>query len=170
MSCSAERLMFARRSRARTNGATQTFRRPSLGTSLSSHKDISTPNAASVIPGSGVYVPPHLNSSYQSSLGRNGGTAESRYSKDQLLDLFRAQVKAGQANTNVAEYFVDGWNPDAATAVGNGGWAKKEDFKDGSGGPEICWDYEGVSHPLGLTEMGDDEKEVSLMYKLVNSI
>lgn len=109
-----------------------------------------------------MYVPPHLNSNYQSGFSRNGGTTESRYSKDQLLDLFRAQVKSEQPSATVAEYFVDGWNPDVTSSVSNGGWAKKDEFKDGSSGPEICWDYEGVSHPLGLTEMGDDEKEVYL--------
>lgn len=157
---STKTVMFACRSRARTNGATQTFRRPSLGTGLSSQKEISTLNNTSSIPGSGVYVPPHLNAGYQSSFSRNGAAAESRYSKDQLLDLFRAQSKSGQANPNVADFFVDGWNPDIASNASNGGWTKKEEFKDGSGGPEICWDYEGVSHPLGLIEMGDNEKEV----------
>lgn len=160
--------MLTCRSRARTNGATQTFRRPSLGISLSNQKDVNTANTSSTVPGTGVYVPPHLNSSYQASFGRNGGLAESRYSKDQLLDLFRAQVKSEQANTNVAEYFVDGWNPDIASSASNGGWARKDEFKDGSSGPELCWDYEGVSHPLGLTEMGDDEKEVYLMDEVVN--
>ena len=109
-----------------------------------------------------MYVPPHLNSSYQPSFGRNGGPAESRYSKDQLLDLFRAQFKSEQVTTNVAEYLVEGWNPDIATTATNGRWAVKDGFKDGTSGPEICWDYEGVSHPLGLNEMGDDEKEVCL--------
>lgn len=107
-----------------------------------------------------MYVPPHLNSSYQPSFGRNGGPAESRYSKDQLLNLFRAQYKSEQVTTNVAEYLVEGWNPDIASTATNGRWAGKDGFKDGTSGPEICWDYEGVSHPLGLNEMGDDEREV----------
>ena len=133
---------------------------------MSNQKDGNTANNTPTISGTGVYVPPHLNSSYQSNFSRNGGTTESRYSKDQLLDLFRAQVKSEQPSANVADYFVDGWNPDITSSGSNGGWAKKDEFKDGSSGPEICWDYDGVSHPLGLTEMGDDEKEVHLIDEL----
>lgn len=116
-----------------------------------------------------MYVPPHLNSSYQPSYGRNGGPAESRYSKDQLLDLFRAQLKSEQATTNVSEFLVDGWNPDVSINAPNGRWAGKDAFKDATNGPEICWDYQGISHPLGLSEMGDDEKEVYLTDEVVKS-
>ncbi|MCJ1271362.1 hypothetical protein MMC22_011262, partial [Lobaria immixta] len=144
-------------SRARTNGATQTFRRPSLATNLSNQRE-SAPNSVST-PGTGVYVPPHLNSSYQSNFYRNGAATESRYSKDQLLDLFRAQSRSGQSNTNVSDLYVDGWNPGSANGNNAGGWGRKDDHKDGSGGPEICWDFEGNAHPLALVEMGDEEKE-----------
>lgn len=148
-------MIVSSRSRARTNGATQTFRRPSLA-----NRESNQNNAAS-IQGTGVYVPPHLNSSYQSNLNRNS-TADSRYSKDQLLDLFRAQGRSGQAATNLSDLFVDGWNPEAVNGNSNGGWGKKEEYKDGSGGPEICWDHEGNVQPLALIEMGEEEKEVLL--------
>lgn len=152
ISCSASR------SRARTNGATQTFRRPSLATNLSNQRESAPNNVSS--PGSGVYVPPHLNSSYQSNFYRNGAATESRYSKDQLLDLFRAQSRSGQSNTNVSDLYVEGWNPGSAHGSSTGGWGRKDDQKDGSSGPEICWDFEGNVHPLALVEMGDEEKEV----------
>lgn len=112
-------------------------------------------------PGTGVYVPPHLNSSYQSNANRNGAATENRYSKDQLLDLFRAQDRPGQVNTNVTDLFVDGWNP--MNGANNGGWARKDETKDPSTGPEICWDYEGGVAPLATIEMGEDEKEVFFM-------
>ncbi len=147
------------RSRARTNGATQTFRRPSLANNLSSQRD--TPQTSNASPSSGVYVPPHLNSNYQSTYGRNGATAEGRYSKDQLLDLFRAQGKSGQTNTNISDLFVDGWSPGAVNGTINGGWGKKEDHKEGASGPDICWDPEGKVQPLGLIDLTDHEKEVN---------
>ncbi len=147
------------RSRARTNGATQTFRRPSLANNLSNQRETSQTGTPS--PSSGVYVPPHLNSNYQSSYGRNGATAESRYSKDQLLDLFRVQGKTGQPNANVNDLFVDGWSPGAVNgSINGGGWGKKEDHKEASCGPDICWDHEGKVQPLGLIDMTDHEKEV----------
>lgn len=55
---------------------------------------------------------------------------------------------------------MDGWNPGSANGNNTGGWGRKDDHKDGSGGPEICWDFEGNVHPLALVEMGDEEKEV----------
>ena len=149
---------MAFRSRARTNGAT-TFRRPSLANNLSNQRDaVQTGNPS---PSSGVYVPPHLNSNYQSSYGRNGITSECRYSKDQLLDLFRAQGKSGQSNSHITDLFVDGWSPVPVNDSTNGGWGKKEEHKDGSNGPDICWDYEGKVQPLSLTDMTDHEKEVT---------
>lgn len=77
-----------------------------------------------------------------------------------MLDLFRAYGRSGQDNNNVSDLFVDGWNPEPVNGTSNGSWGKKDEFKDGSGGPEICWDYDGAVQPLGLIEMGDDEKEV----------
>lgn len=149
------------RSRARTNGATQTFRRPSLATNLSNQRE-GAPTTNVTTPGTGVYVPPHLNSSYQSNLNRNGAATDSRYSKDQLLDLFRAQGRSGQANTNVSDLFVDGWSPGNVNGTNVSGWGRKDEHKEGSGGPEICWDHEGSVHPLALIELKDDEKEVWL--------
>ena len=147
------------RSRARTNGATQTFRRPSLANNLSSQRE--TVQTSNPSPSTGVYVPPHLNSNYQSSYSRNGATAECRYSKDQLLDLFRAQGKSGPLNTHITDLFVDGWSPGAVNGTTNGGgWGKKEDYKEGTNGPDICWDHEGKVQPLGLIDMTDNEREV----------
>ena len=111
-------------------------------------------------PSTGVYVPPHLNSNYQSAYGRNGITAEGRYSKDQLLELFRAQGKAGQPHTSIDELFVDGWSPGPVNGTSNGGWGKKDDHKEISSGPELCWDHEGKVQPLGTIDMTDHEREV----------
>ena len=153
--------MIIFRSRARTNGATQTFRRPSVATNIPQQKEsgqanhISTPSSAS------IYVPPHLNSSYQSSYGRNGASAESRYSKDQLLDLFRMQEKSGSSHTNVNDFFVDGWTPGAINGASNGGWGKRDDIKEAAG-PDICWDHEGSVNPMAMQEMTEEEREVPL--------
>ena len=107
-----------------------------------------------------MYVPPHLNSNYQSSYARNGTTAEGRYSKDQLLDMFRAQDRSGQLHNGISDLFVDGWNPAAVNGTVNGGWGRKDDLKEASSGPEICWDHEGTVQPLSLIEMSEEEKQV----------
>ncbi|KAI4162231.1 MAG: hypothetical protein LQ342_004097 [Letrouitia transgressa] len=145
-------------SRARPNGATQTFRRPSLAAGLPHQRESSQTNSSSAIPNSGVYVPPHLSSGYQSNSNRHAA-ADTRYSKEQLLDLFRAYSKPGQATTDIDNLFIDGWNPGAVNGTSNGGWGKKEDYRDTMTGPEICWDHDGQIQPLALIEMSEAERE-----------
>lgn len=84
---------------------------------------------------------------------------ETRYSKDQLLEMFRAQEKSGQAITNLSDLFVGNWSPGIVNGASNGGWGKREDHKEATG-PDICWDHEGSVHPMGLTMINDDEREV----------
>ncbi|KAJ5173408.1 hypothetical protein N7492_006001 [Penicillium capsulatum] len=62
-------------SRSRMNGATQTFRRPSVATSPAHTRDSSQPASASTMTSSAAYIPPHMSSNPLSSL-RNG---EARY-------------------------------------------------------------------------------------------
>lgn len=140
------------------NGATQTFRRPSVATNLSHHRDSSQPVSATT-PTAGAYIPPHMSSNYQSSMLRNGAPNENRYSKDQLLNLYRIQQESGNLGKNVEDYFVADWNPHVETSALNGTWGKRDD-KDHPTGPEVCWDHGGQSEPLGLADMTDDEKEV----------
>ena len=153
-------ILFFSRTRARTNGATQTFRRPSVATNLP-QKDNIPPNNVSTPSSASVYVPPHMNSNYQSSYNRNGSSAESRYSKDQLLDLFRTQERNGFPSTDVNDLFVDGWRPGAVNGTSNGGWGKRDDIKEAAG-PDICWDHEGSVNPLAMQDMTEDEREVYL--------
>ncbi|KAL8725063.1 MAG: hypothetical protein Q9166_007594 [cf. Caloplaca sp. 2 TL-2023] len=141
---------------ARANGATTTFRRPSLATGLSHQRETSQSNASASNHNAGVYVPPHMNSNYQSSYTR-GGASENRYSKDQLLDLFRAQTK-GSSSTHISDLFVDGWNPASINGLTNGASSWKDDHKDGPRS-ELCWDHDGKAQPLALIDMTEQEKE-----------
>ena len=100
-----------------------------------------------------------MNSNYQSSYTRNGSSAESRYSKDQLLDLFRTQERNGFPGTDVNDLFVDGWRPGAVNGTSNGGWGKRDDLKEAAG-PDICWDHEGSVNPIAIQEMNEEEREV----------
>ena len=151
-------IFYDHRSRARTNGATQTFRRSSTATSLSQQRDGSQATSNPLPTSSNAYVPPHLNSSYQSLYGRNSLTAESRYSKDQLLDLFRAQTKPGSFKPNVNDLLLDGWTP-GVNGSSSAGWGRRDDHKEATG-PEICWDHEGSVQPMALLDMSAEEKEV----------
>ncbi|KAL9000465.1 MAG: hypothetical protein Q9169_000982 [Polycauliona sp. 2 TL-2023] len=144
-------------SKARVNGTTTLFRRPSLANNLSHQRETSQSNTSATNQNAGVYVPPHINSSYQTSYTR-GASSETRYSKDQLLDLFRSQ-RESPPSTNISNLYVDGWHPSSVNGMTNGGWSRKDELKDGSAGSEMCWDHEGKVHPLALSDMTDQEKE-----------
>jgi PERQ amino acid-rich with GYF domain-containing protein len=144
------------RSRSRMNGATQTFRRPSVATNPSHTRDNSQLASASTPTASGAYVPPHLSSNTMSTVLRNG---DARYSKEQLLELYKAQREGGSLSKHVEDYFVADWDPHTVSAPMNGAWGKRDDHKT-SAGPEVCWDHGGQAEPLGLTDMSDGEKEV----------
>ena len=107
---------------------------------------------------SSVYVPPHMASAHLMSSGRNG--ADTRYSKDQLLDVFRTQEKVGQPSANITDLFVDGWHPSAPNGIDNGGWGRKDDHREPVGS-DICWDHEGSVQPIGLTGLSEEEREVT---------
>ncbi|KAJ5084044.1 hypothetical protein NUU61_008623 [Penicillium alfredii] len=144
-------------SRIRMNGATQTFRRPSVATNPSHPRESSLTASASTPTASGAYIPPHMSSNPLSSALRNG---EARYSKDQLLELYRAQRESGSLNKNVEDYFVADWDPHMVTPSVNGAWGKRDDHKNTSAGPEVCWDHGGQVEPLSLADMTDSEKEL----------
>ena len=98
-------------------------------------------------------------SSNHQAYNRNGASTESRYSKDQLLDLFRTQERNGVPSTNVNDLFVDGWSPGLVNGTSNGGWGKRDDNREAAG-PDICWDHEGNVNPIAMQEMTEEEKEV----------
>ncbi|KAJ5899286.1 hypothetical protein N7495_004030 [Penicillium taxi] len=143
--------------RTRINGATQTFRRPSVATNPSHTRESSSHAASASVstPTSGAYIPPHMSSNPLSSALRNGNM-DARYSKDQLLDLYKLQRE--NLSKNVEDYFVADWDPHMVTNPANGAWGKRDDHKT-SAGPEVCWDHDGQAEPLGLSDMTDSEKE-----------
>jgi len=159
-----ELIVCAIRSRARTNGVTQTFRRSSTATTLPQQRDGNQATSNLPFSSGSVYVPPHLNSNYH-AYNRNGASAESRYSKDQLLDMFRTQKSRG-LSTNIDDLYVDGWTP-GVNGTSNGGWGKSGDHKEMTG-PDICWDYNGSVQPMAWVDMSEEEKEVKAAYNLVS--
>ncbi|PSK36193.1 GYF domain-containing protein mpd2 [Elsinoe australis] len=135
----------------RTNGATQTFRRPSLATSHSQSNSIHQRDT-SLESQPARYVPPH----------RNGTVPESRYPKEQLIDLFKTQNNTdNMSRDSLTSLFVAGWEPEQFNGFSDGssGWAVRDAHRDGQAGPEAFWSNEGSMLPLGLVEMTEEEKE-----------
>ena len=146
--------------RSRRPNGTQTFRRPSQLNTNSMAKDNS--QQATATPTSGVYVPPHLNSSYQSSLARNTAAGDFRYTKDHMLDLYKSGGELRLSNGVLQDALTEGWTP-GTQSVASRDWGRKDESRDSQHNPEICWDFEGSVQPLGLVERGEEEKEVRVM-------
>jgi PERQ amino acid-rich with GYF domain-containing protein len=89
-------------------------------------------------------------------------STDTRYSRSQLLDIFKAQEEAGALQEDVSRLYVNGWNPEHSnSANGRSGWGKSTDGRD-TYGPEICWDTNGQVRPVGLEEMSEQEKIVRI--------
>ncbi|CAD0093165.1 unnamed protein product [Aureobasidium mustum] len=120
-------------------GEWYTFRRPSVATSMmNSNARESTSGAQPA-----VYVPPH----------RNGPAhSDTRYSKNQLLDLYHKQNVEGSLDDSLSPLFVAGWEPNQTNGVSLGGWGRRD---------EQAKDHvpDGSTGPLGLVDMNDEEKE-----------
>ncbi|KAL9114434.1 MAG: hypothetical protein Q9227_001515 [Pyrenula ochraceoflavens] len=140
--------------RTRTNGATQTFRRPSAATTPSANREDGASQSAS------TYVPPHSNSVFAGNI-RNGIVGgENRYNKDQLLSIYKTQKHSGDLGRNLSNIFLGGWNPSDSKSYQQASWGRKDDAKESSTGPEICWDHDGRMSPLGLLAMDDEERDL----------
>jgi PERQ amino acid-rich with GYF domain-containing protein len=156
------------------NGATQTFRRPSSATNVAqSRESSSTASATTTAPTtststSAAYIPPHLNSAYQSARhGHGHGNApasasdDCRYSKDQLLTIFKSHQEARSLHTFLSGAFIAPWNPlEDHSPPSNGAAPRKDDVRDSAVGPDVCWLPAAHEEPLALLDMTADEKEV----------
>ena len=139
----------------RPNGATQTFRRTSnaVNTSTAAPQNIENlPNPA-VSSQPPRYVPPH----------RNGTVSDPRYSKNQLLDLYRQQQSADDSlQEDLQNLYIGGWQPNGQNGAPAAGWGRNDASREQPPGPDVCWDDDGTYEPLALTEMDDEEREVGI--------
>ncbi|OAL47481.1 hypothetical protein IQ07DRAFT_646419 [Pyrenochaeta sp. DS3sAY3a] len=141
----------------RTNGATQTFRRPSHATTPSGSTSLRDPSAPPNSSSSGVYVPPHAQP------GRSGSSIDGRYSRDQLTHLLRTQQDSGDLNDSLSSLYMGSWEPQSTNGASGASWGRKDDQgRDTQSGVDQCWDRDGSILPLSLAAMAHDEKEVFL--------
>ncbi|KFY76867.1 hypothetical protein V499_03558 [Pseudogymnoascus sp. VKM F-103] len=142
------------RKEARSSNGTLTLRRSSTN-----------PNA---VPGQAV---PQVEQSTTSSASdsfftqytNNPGSeapVDTRYSKDAILDIYKAHQSSVSSNDDVARLFVNNWNPEQQNSSGARGWGKSNDTRDHNHGPEICWDQSGEVQPIGLQDMSDVERSI----------
>ena len=93
--------------------------------------------------------------------------AGSRYSKESILEIYKAQQQASvSSHDDVERLYVKNWNPEQSSGSTGRGWGKGPDSRDASNGPEICWDQNGEVKPLSLEEMTEAEKAVRTIYPI----
>ena len=98
---------------------------------------------------------------------RNGVPGEVRYTKDQLIALYKHQRDAGSLDQTLSAIFTGGWNPLDARESASSAWGRRDEGKETSLGPEICWDHNAAAEPLALVEMSEEEREVR--YRLTST-
>ncbi|EMC96756.1 hypothetical protein BAUCODRAFT_34149 [Baudoinia panamericana UAMH 10762] len=137
----------------RTNGATQTFRRTSGAVPTNSASAMANAQSDGTAPSQPAprYVPPH----------RNGTLSDMRYSKDQLLEVFKSQQSTdGGLSDGLPSLYALGWQPDMANGASTTNWARNDHSREAQHGPDVCWERDGMVEPLGLIDMDDDEREL----------
>jgi PERQ amino acid-rich with GYF domain-containing protein len=130
--------------RTRRANGTSTTRRPSLSTTLT-HSSNPLGSSAS----SNVYHPPHHYN--------RQATANTTYSKEEILNLFKAQESNGSVSSSKLLDLVDSDFGTSSTVSGGWGRSGDEISVDGVG---LCWDKDGGVKPISLEEMTEEEREV----------
>lgn len=81
----------------------------------------------------------------------------SRYTKEDLLDVFRAQKQS----EDPSRLFISGWDPSHINGSSGRGWGKSNENHIPQE-PGACWDQTGETAPMGLQGYSMDEKEVNI--------
>lgn len=86
---------------------------------------------------------------------RNGANGDSRYNKEQMLNIYQIQKETGFLNRNLQDVFQGSWDPSTQ---------EKIDSKDQAPGPEVCWNSQFDRDPYGLTDMDEAERQVCIIF------
>jgi PERQ amino acid-rich with GYF domain-containing protein len=93
------------------------------------------------------------NTSYEAS-------TDTRYSKEALLEIYKASRNSDSTENSVSRLFTDTWDPGHSNGTNGRGWGKTHDGRENQG-PNVCWDTNGSVEPISLQDMTDAEKTVS---------
>ncbi|GJN79235.1 hypothetical protein PLIIFM63780_002748 [Purpureocillium lilacinum] len=77
-----------------------------------------------------------------------------RYSKDELLDIFRTQ-KLGDGPSRL---FIPGWDPSSINGSSGRAWGKSSDNHVPQE-PNLCWEQTGETLPMGVQDFTVEEKD-----------
>jgi PERQ amino acid-rich with GYF domain-containing protein len=100
-----------------------------------------------------------MNASLATPGSRSSGANETRFSKEQMLELYKNSLESRSMNGDIQAILTEGWQPGATSNASNGSWSRKDENKDHIAGPDVCWELGGVIDPLSLKSMTEEEKE-----------
>lgn len=77
-----------------------------------------------------------------------------------MFDIYESlQSQSSGLSDGLSAHAVGGWQPDISNGS-SAGWGRTDNNRDSHSGPELVWNKDGVSDPLGLVDMDDEEREV----------
>lgn len=120
------------------------------------YNSTSQPDAAGPAPPVDAHV------SHQALHSTAEQSLDNRFSKEQLLDIYRSHQASDFPAKDVSSLYANGWDPGHSNGANGRGWGKTSDGRD-THGPHICWDDNGSVPLMSLQEMTDLEKTVSLI-------
>jgi PERQ amino acid-rich with GYF domain-containing protein len=63
----------------------------------------------------------------------------------------------------LSDLYAGGWEPQTINGTSTMSWGKRdENSKDAQPGADICWENDGGVLPLGIADLTEEEKEVSI--------
>lgn len=83
-------------------------------------------------------------------------SADTRYSKEMLLDIYKTLPSSDAVKSDVSRLFSEAWNPGHANGTLRG-WGKTHDGRENIG-PYICWESSGSVQPISFEEMTEEER------------
>lgn len=75
------------------------------------------------------------------------------------MHMFRSQRDSGGLTRYIDDLFEGNWDP-VSDNNGASSQAGRGDTKEQYPGPEVCWNYNVDSTPLGLMPYNEEEKQV----------
>lgn len=94
---------------------------------------------------------------------------DGRYSREQLTQLFKTQQDSGDLTEGLSSLYTGGWEPHTTNGGSGASWGRKDDHgREAASGVDQCWDRDGSIYPLGLADMTDEERDVSVFPDATN--
>ncbi len=140
----------SRRGESRPLNGTLTLRRPST-----------TPFAQSTSQGDAPLSTPTAETPVsQLPASTSDQSADNRFSKSQLIDIYKTAQETGELSKDISHLYVGSWDPSQSNGTnGRASWGKGSDSRD-SDAAGVAWESNANLAPISLEELTEEEKIV----------